>query len=459
MTPARPTNIRWLIVAMLVGLVFLAHFNRIAISVAGSERFIGRGLSEEEMGRVYFAFLLVYTVGMLPGGWVIDRIGPRWALTGMGLGLGVCAAMTGVLGVFGLAVAALYLPLLVIRGVAGASSITLHPGAARAVSLWFPLSGRSFANGLVTAGALVGIAVTYPGFGWLMDKLDWPLAFVVSGAALFVMGLVWSILAADDPASHAGTNAAERDLVAAGGRVPPRSAATWHDVLGLFRNRSLVLLTLSYGAYSYVQYLYFYWIEYYFKNTLQLPGEKSREAAFTITMAMAVGMAVGGFAADRLGAWLGHRAGRRLVAFAGMGLCAAFSLIGVVTTDPQRIVWCFSLAFGTLGACEAIFWTTAAGLEPRNGGLACALLNTGGNGVGMLAPLLTPVIGNAFGWQAAIVVACAVCAGGGLLWLGIDPEGKTGQVDPQDRADYGESEPPATPASSPPSSGPSSRTG
>src|SRR5688572_11560952 len=58
MTDARPTRVRWLIVAMLVGLVFLAHFNRIAISVAGSERFIGPdGLSEEQMGRVYSAFL------------------------------------------------------------------------------------------------------------------------------------------------------------------------------------------------------------------------------------------------------------------------------------------------------------------------------------------------------------------------------------------------------------------
>jgi MFS transporter, ACS family, D-galactonate transporter len=422
MTPARPTNVRWLIVAMLVGLVFLAHFNRIAISVAGSERFIGHGLSEEQMGRVYSAFLLVYTIGMLPGGWLIDRLGPRWALAGMGVGLGVCAAMTGVLGVFGLAVAALYLPLLVIRGVAGASSITLHPGAARAVSLWFPLSSRSFANGLVTAGALVGIALTYPGFGWLMDRLDWPLAFVVSGAALVLMGLVWWVLSADDPAGHPWANDTERDLVAAEGRVAPRTAATLSDILGLFRNRSLVLLTLSYGAYSYVQYLYFYWIEYYFKNTLNLPGEKSREAAFTVTIAMAVGMAFGGWGADRLCGWLGHRAGRRLVAFVGMGSCAGFSLLGVLATDPQQIVWYFSSAFWVLGTCEAIFWTTAAGLEPRNGGLACALLNTGGNGVGMLAPLLTPVIGQAFGWDTAIVVACVICTVGGLLWLGIIPD-------------------------------------
>jgi MFS family permease len=422
MTPAaRPTNVRWLILAMLVGLVFLAHFNRIAITVAGNERFIGHGLTDVEMGSVYWAFLVVYTIGMLPGGWLIDRLGPRWALAGMGVGLGFCGALTGVLGVFGLAIAALYLPLLVIRGVAGASSITLHPGAARAVSLWFPLSGRSAANGLVTAGALVGIAVTYPGFGWLMDRLDWPLAFVVAGAALFLCGLVWSVLAADDPPSHRWANDAERDIVAAEGRIPPRSTATMSDILGLFRNRSLVLLTLSYGAYSYVQYLFFYWIGYYFKNTLQQPDEASREAAFIITMAMAAGMAVGGWAADWLCRELGHRAGRRLVAIAGMGLCAGFSLLGVLTTEPRQIVWCFSLAFGVLGACEAIFWTTAAGLEPRNGGLACALLNTGGNGVGMLAPLLTPVIGRVMGWDMAIVVAAAVCAVGGVLWLGISP--------------------------------------
>jgi MFS transporter, ACS family, D-galactonate transporter len=420
----RPTNVRWLIVAMLVGLVFLAHFNRVSIAVAGGERFIGNGLSEEQMGRVYSAFLFVYTLGMLPGGWLIDRLGPRRALAGMGVGLGLCAGLTGALGGFGLSVAALYLPLLLIRGVAGASSITLHPGAARAVSLWFPLSGRSFANGLITAGALVGIAVTYPGFGWLMDRLDWPLAFVVAGAALFLVGLVWAVLAADDPAGHPWANAAERELVAADGRIPPRSTATASDIFALFGNRSLVLLTLSYGAYSYVQYLFFYWIGYYFEKKLELPKVESRDATSTITLSMAVGMAVGGWSADRLCSWLGHRAGRRMIALAGMGLCAAFSLLGVRTTDPQQIVWCFSLAFGVLGACEAIFWTTAAGLEPRNGGLACALLNTGGNGVGMLAPLLTPVIGNALGWNAAIVVAAVVCAVGGALWFGIEPEGR-----------------------------------
>src|SRR6478736_9759182 len=113
----RPTNVRWLIVALLTSLAFLAHFNRVSISVVANAHFIGPGkLSEEEMGLVYSAFLLVYTLGMLPGGWLIDRVGPRWAMTGMGVGLGFWAALTGVLGWAGLAVSALFVPLLIIRG-------------------------------------------------------------------------------------------------------------------------------------------------------------------------------------------------------------------------------------------------------------------------------------------------------------------------------------------------------
>src|SRR5436190_22817042 len=102
---SKPTNIRWLIVALLVSLAFLAHVNRLSISVAGKAHFIGPDrLSETEIGTVYSAFLLVYTLCMLPGGWLIDRIGLRWAMTLMGLGLGFGVVLTGMLGWLGLAV-------------------------------------------------------------------------------------------------------------------------------------------------------------------------------------------------------------------------------------------------------------------------------------------------------------------------------------------------------------------
>ena len=418
----RASNVRWMIVAMLMGFTILGHFNRIGISVAGKAKFIGPGLlTEGQMGMVYSAFLLVYTLGMLPGGWVIDRLGPRLALTGMGLGMGFCVALTGGLGWLGLPVASLLIPLLLVRGLAGGLSVPLHPGAARSVSLWLPLTSRSTANGLVTAGALIGIAVTYPGFGWLMDRLDWPWAFVVSGTAMMLFSMLWFALATDDPSGHEWANDAEKSLVASVGGRQSASKASFSDFLRLFRNRGLVLLTISYAAVSYFQYLFFYWIEFYFgKGKLDLPDEESRQAAFTVTIAMAIGMAVGGFCSDWLCRLIGLRWGCRSIAFAGMGLSAVFAWFGVAATDPDQVVWLFSLALGSLGLCEGIFWTTAPNLERRSGGLACAFLNTIGNAGGFLAPIFTPWIGKHYGWPTAIGVACLVCAFGAVLWLWID---------------------------------------
>ena len=359
MPNSKPANVRWLIVALLIGFTFLGHFNRVSVSVAANAHFIGPGkLSEQQVGFVYSAFLLVYTCLMLPGGWLIDRIGPQWAMTLMGLGLGICAALTGVLGWLGLSVAAMFVPLLLIRGIAGASSVALHPGAARAVSLWLPLRERSTANGLVTAGALVGIAVTYPGFGWLMDQLGWPSAFVVAGATLACFAVLWYFLSVDQPASHRWSNSPSPYVVDNADNttisqhvldyaddMPPRTRGILSDFFRLFRNRSLVLLTLSYGAIGYVQYMFFYWVEYYFTNELKRPPAESREAAFIITMAMAVGMAGGGWVSDWLCRSLGQRWACRLMALLGMGLSAP--LFGVpppingtcVVFLPAKVRW------------------------------------------------------------------------------------------------------------------------
>lgn len=414
-----PTLRLWTVVFILAGLVFLAHFNRISISVAANAHFLAddadeKGkedpppqadkLTKSQMGMVYSAFLLVYTFLMLPGGWVIDRIGPRSALALMGIGLGTLTVVTGLLGFTGLSIAGMFLPLLLIRGIAGATSVPLHPGAARSVSLWVPQSQRSTANGLVTAGALLGVAFTYPVFGGIMERTGWPMAFAICGGMMVLFSLLWYATTHSFAAETGATN-----------------SPTILEMFSLLENPSLILLTLSYGAIGYVQYLFFYWIEYYFKNELKVGTEASRDSSMIIALAMAGGMSLGGGLSDLLCRALGRVWGCRAMAITGMGLGAAFSLLGLGTQDADTVTLWFAIAFACLGLCEGTFWTTAPLLEPRSGGLACALVNTGGNGFGLLAPLFTPIIGEHFGWDAAIVVACIACGVGGLLWLGIRP--------------------------------------
>src|SRR4051794_33300456 len=96
---AGTSRARWAIVALLMAIVFISHFNRVSISAAGDARIMAQyKIPPTRMGMVYSAFLLTYTLCMIPGGWFIDRFGPRAALMAVGFGSATFVALTGVVG-------------------------------------------------------------------------------------------------------------------------------------------------------------------------------------------------------------------------------------------------------------------------------------------------------------------------------------------------------------------------
>src|SRR6185503_7201190 len=99
---------------------------------------------------------------------------------------------TGVTGWIFSSGASLLLALLVVRGSMGLLSAPLHPAAARAIGNWFPFAQRSWANGIVTAAAIVGVAVSYPGFGALIKAFDWPAAFLLCAGFTALLTVLWS---------------------------------------------------------------------------------------------------------------------------------------------------------------------------------------------------------------------------------------------------------------------------
>lgn len=401
----------WGIVLLLMGFAALGHFNRVGISVAGGEVFIKEiGISEENMGWVYTTFLIVYTSLMLPGGWLIDRIGSAKALTLLGLTMGVFVVLTGALGWVTNSPEGLLAGLLVIRGLAGACSAPLHPGAAHVVSDVMTNRRRATANGMVTAGALIGIACCYPAFGWLIDTLNWQWAFVVSGTVLLAYGALWKVIASPllpEPQTSVSDVTEASDSLA------------WHG--------NLWLLTLSYAAYSYFQYLFFYWMNFYFEEVLHVPKIESRELSFYITLAQGAGMAFGGLSTDVVCHWFGRTRGRRSIVITGMGLGTLFGLLSMKVSEPASVAMCLAISMGTLGMCEGVFWTTATDIGGRSRGFSGAFLNTGGNVGGAISPVLTPYIAKSLGWSGAITVACTIAGLGGLLWFVIKPpeEGHT----------------------------------
>jgi MFS family permease len=437
--PERPTSVRWRIVLLLMALSFMTWFNRISMPVAADMRIMKQfDISPTQMGMVYTSFFIVYAVMMIPGGWFTDWKGPTRSLYWMGIGTACFVALTGVLGmmslsgsihVLGASIGTFYLLLLLVRSSMGFFAVPMYPASSRMVGAWMPLAGRAWANGLVTAAALVGIASTFMLFGTLIDRLDWPLAFVVAGAVTGLLALGWLAYVRDEPGQHAGVNAAERALIcpAAGLTLLTDSkSATW---MALLRNRGLALLTLSYAAVGYFQYLFFFWTHYYFEEILKLGEQKSRYYATIVNLAMAAGMAGGGFLSDRLQRRLGLRLGRSIVPIVGMLAAAGFLALGLQTLDPERIVLWFALALGALGMSEGPFWATAIELGGARGATAAGLVNTGGNIGGLIAPVLTPWVESIMPrtwdqndrWRVAIGIGGVVAFLGAGLWCWIDP--------------------------------------
>jgi len=419
----RPSARRWLILAFLMALCFISHFNRASMTSAGDERIMAQfRIPPERMGIIYSAFLIVYTVFMIPGGWLIDRRGPRFALGCMGIGSALFCAFTGGIGFGMLAAGQVWFALLIVRSLMGLLSAPLHPGAARAAGNWFAAEQRSLANGLITGASILAYAVVHPVFGALIDHFDWPVAFVITGGLTAVLAGGWLVFATNNPPLLHRMEERQSSVMQAA-LVPPPLPPSQDTGLTAPKSagRTLLFLTLSYAAVGYFQYLFFYWLHYYFESVLLMDKTQSRYFADLPNLAMAICMPIGGWLTDRAVMWRGERSGRTLVPKVGMILSAFLLACGIFVGGRGWMIFCFTAALGTLGLCEASFWTVAVNLSRRRGGTSAAIMNTGGNGIGLLAPAVTPWIGAHVGWEWGLGVGAIVGMLGALCWWGVHP--------------------------------------
>src|SRR5262249_16823034 len=150
-----------------------------------------------------------------------------------------------------------------VRSLMGFFTTPLHPACARAVANWFPARQQSLANGLVTGAALLAYASVHPIFGRLIDWVDWTNAFFISAASTALITGVWLAWAADHPAQAIPSG-------------PPPVAEPSPGTTSPRWGRNLLFLTLSYSAVGYFQYLFFYWMHYYFDQILHMGKTDSR---------------------------------------------------------------------------------------------------------------------------------------------------------------------------------------
>jgi ACS family glucarate transporter-like MFS transporter len=410
----RLNTTRLIVVALLFGFSLISYFDRTIMSIAGPQLMRDSAISPTQMGAVYSAFILGYALFMIPGGHLSDRLGPRLTLALMGA---FSAAFTGLIVFAGKPGLGAYIgivpALFAIRLGLGVVTAPLYPACARMTANWIPMVYHARVQGFIIAGSSAGAAISPLLFTWMVLQFRWRISFVIAACATAALGIVWLWYAHDYPL---------------GVRCPlySRTEPELHFWTKLFADRNLMLLTFAYGTLGYFQYIFFYWIYYYFGEVLRLGQEVSAKYTTILFLTEGAIMPAGGLVSDHLTRRYGPQFGRRIVPILGLTLGAVFTYAGTVVPGAGAMVACLSLAVGLAACCEGPFWASVTEMAGERVGAASGILNTGAQVGGFFAPILTPYIASRAGWSWGLYAGGLVAMAGVLaIYLAdVRPEGQ-----------------------------------
>lgn len=420
-----PTRVRWLMVAVLFWGQVIMYVDRLNIAVAAKYLMPEYGLSEVQMGWIFSAFVLGYALGLLPGGWLNDRYGPRrllacaivwWSLftivTAMAGDWGE-RSLTGVIGTLAL-----------VRLLIGVGEAIGQPSSNRMIASWLPPQERGVALGICASGSLFGAALTPPVIAWLMVTVGWREAFYVAGVVGILLAGIWYGLGRDRPEEHPWINKAELGHIAPAVafsvvRKSVDAPVPWGLIL---RRRDLWLLVLAVVCVGYVVFLYLSWLYLYLVNVRGfsvLSGGLYTMAPF---LTGGAGALMGGWLTDHWSSRYGKRIGRCGMGMGCLLLAASGLLSGAAVQDPHLAVVLLSVGAGALYAGVPAGYAAVIDIAPNYTGTVSGLLLTGATVGGVISPTLTPWLAQRYGWEPALYVGAALLCVGALLWLGVHPE-------------------------------------
>ena len=450
MTPAtpptaRPTRVRFGVLAFLCTLAVLTYLDRICIMQAKEDIQNDLLISDLQMGFVFSAFLWGYTLFEVPGGSMGDRWGSRRVLTYFVLWWSLFTALTGAVAAFSfdsgkevrlwaLAVPVVFnsfLLIVLVRFLFGCGEAGAFPNVARAVGNWFPFRERAVAQGAIWMSARLGAAIAPTVIASLTLAFGWRRAFW----ALGVLGILWCILFAwwfrDRPEDKPGCNEAERDLIHAGpDSFQAHDAEATHAPLPwrtLLTSANIWALCLAAFCVSFGWYFYPTYQPQFLKDVHGFQYKDSPILTGLPFLCGAVGCLLGGRLSDRLVRTLGSpRWGRSLIGvfgFSGAGLC--FLAAGLVPY-AWLAVTLLSLACFINDFAIPVIWAASADIGRRYSGTVAGFMNMLGGFGGMITPILIPVLlerlpGSLVDrWKGVFLVLSTVWFLGALAWLRID---------------------------------------
>lgn len=315
----------WLIVALLIPVALLNYLDRqmLAAMKGSIAADIVEAASKENWGIVLGSFKWVYAALSPIGGYIADRWNRRRVV--------VASLVVWSMVTWATAYVASFEQLIAARALMGISEAFYFPAALALIADWHTGETRSRAVGFHQTGVYAGLILG--GFaGYVADDptLGWRWAFLVCGAVGVAYTLPLAALLRDPPRYERSASASKNS---------PRAA-----LRELLRNRNFLLLVAYFTLPAMAGWIVKDWMPDVLREQFHLgQGQAGVSAVLYVQIASLIGVAVGGWLADRWMRWTIR--GRILTSALGVSFFLP-SLFGVGDATTVEIAVGFLVLFG-----------------------------------------------------------------------------------------------------------------
>jgi ACS family glucarate transporter-like MFS transporter len=411
-------RIRWRIFSLVFGFGCIAYLQQKSVTVAAARMMPELGFSQVQIGWLEWAFLLGYAVFQLPGGVFGQRLGARVTYVVIGLVAFLATALTP-LAPLALSGASLFVAVFGLQLLLGSAQGPVFPVSAGVVETWFRPEQWALVLGVQSMGLQFAAALAPPLVATIMTFFGWQQALFWPALPALALIAFWAWYARDTPAEHRAVTAAE--LAELGDEGSPRvESISWTRLVVLCRNRSIVLLTLSYACMNYVYYLIGNWCFLYLVEERHFTILESGWLAAAPPLAAAVGAGVGGQLAGFLCMRFGIRWGFRLVPLVALPAAGALLLLGVFAASPYMATAALAACFAAVELTEGPYWAATMYVARSDSMSATGILNTGGNVGGLIGIPIVAYLSGHGAWIAAFAIGTAFALTSAAAWLGVD---------------------------------------
>jgi sugar phosphate permease len=415
------SKFRWIVLALIFVIYTIATADRANIGIAMP--FIRKEfpMSNTEAGAIMSLFFAGYVIAMIPGGFLVRKLGVSKIFS---IFMVLTSVFTGLIGT-----ASSIFMLKAYRLGVGLSEGPLAVGMPTTINNWFPAREKGFATGIFIAASKFGPLIVPPLCAFIIKAAGWREIFYYFAIPGVILGVVWYFLVADKPSESKFCSPAEAEfiqndtVVIEGKKKEPKPYnLVWLDRIvrakkiepldtpaKIFTSWNMIGSAMGYFFMIAITTTMMSWIPTYLTTVKKLAIMKMAFAAAAPFAGTVLGNMVGGWLSDNV---FGKRR-KPLMMFTA--ITTSFMMYSLISSpaDPWLLGGLLFVTGFFLSLGFSAFVVYPMGLVTKEQfSIATSITNTGGQLGGFCTPIAIGWILDKYNWDmvfTALAVGCLIC--------------------------------------------------